>query len=71
MLYGCEPALPSLLYPILSLRSNESHETYATWLAKDLIKIQTLAYENVVANTQDRHQRDQVSRRKLPTSDEN
>ena len=71
MLYGREPALPSLLYLILSPRSNESHETYVTRLAKDLIKIQTLAYENVVANTQDRHQRDQVSRRELPTFDEN
>ena len=67
MLYGCEPALPSLLYPILSPRLNESHETYVTWLAKDLIKIQTLAYKNVVANTQGRHQRDQVSRKELPT----
>ena len=71
ILFGCEPALPSLLYLILSPRSNESHETYVSLLAKDLIKIQTLAYKNVVANTQERHQRDQVSRRELPTFDEN
>ena len=47
LLYGREPAMPALTYPILLNEPIDGTEHYVMKLTRELIKLQTEAYENL------------------------
>ena len=46
LLFGREPATPSIAYPLIAGQRPANTEQYVVRIARELIKLQTLAFEN-------------------------
>ena len=47
LLFGREPATPSIAYPLITGQRPANTEEYVVRLARELIKLQTLAFDNL------------------------
>ena len=50
LLFGRELATPSIAYPLITDQQTANTEEYVNRLARELIKLQTLAFENLAFN---------------------
>ena len=66
LLFGREPATPSIAYPLITGQRPANTEEYVVRLARELIKLQTLAFENLAFNVKTRHDKDNLVRKDLP-----
>ena len=66
LLFGREPATPSIAYPLITGQRPANTEEYVVRLARELIKLQTLAFENLAFNVKTRQDKDNLARKHLP-----